>query len=250
MPPTQTGRRPLRGAFQGAPPLDPVKSFKKVKLLMENSILIKERGFINDLDESLKREIFSKGEKKRYAQGDMIFLEGEPGECFYHLISGSVKMVKTSSEGKETVIKIIKPGEIFAEVILFENDRYPVTALAVSETEALCIHKRVFIGMLDNPDVRERFIKVLISKQRYLSERIHYLSTLDVEERFFKYLIQNFGRRESYEISIPKKEIASTIGTIPETFSRLLLRLRKRNIIEWRGKTLKVEKNFLNSFVE
>jgi CRP-like cAMP-binding protein len=69
-----------------------------------------------------------------------------------------------------------------------------------------------------------------------------------VEERFFFFLQEQFGRRQEYRISLSKKDIARAIGTIPETLSRLLLRLKKEKKIRWEGETLRLAGGFWKRF--
>jgi CRP/FNR family transcriptional regulator len=166
------------------------------------------------------------------------------GTHFYILISGTMRIFKTSYDGNETTVKIINPGEIFGEVILFSNQGFPASAMAISSCEVFAIHKDSFSRMLDGPDARNRFIASLFGKLRYLSDRVHLLASYDVEERFFRFLLNNYGKKYEYDITIPKKDLASAIGTIPETFSRLILRLAKLGIISWEGQRLTVKKGF------
>jgi CRP/FNR family transcriptional regulator len=105
--------------------------------------------------------------------------------------------------------------------------------------------------MMNHPESRNAFIGTIFAKLRYLTEEIHYLSSHDVEDRFFRFLINNYGKKNKYEITIQKKDIASAIGTIPETFSRLILRLSKMGIIEWEKNTLIIKNDFWeNNFEE
>ena len=67
-----------------------------------------------------------------------------------------------------------------------------------------------------------------------------YLTSNDVESRFFGFLEEQFGRREEYEIQISKKDISTAIGATPETLSRLIQRLTSAGVIEWAGKRLRV----------
>ena len=80
------------------------------------------------------------------------------------------------------------------------------------------------------------------------ADRILYLTGHDVEERFFFFLQEQFGRRQEYRIPLSKKDIAAAIGTIPETLSRLLLRLRGEKKIRWEGDNLRLAEGFWERF--
>ncbi len=200
--------------------------------------------FFGDLDRRVQAEIFRHGRLEKYKANRIIFLEGQPGSTFFLLISGVVRLYKTSADARETTVKLVKPGEIFAETVLFEKDTYPVNAETASETELFVLEKGIFHSMLDDRNFRNEFIAALMRKQRYLTERILYLTAYDVETRFFKFLEERYGRLEKYMIKLSKKDIAASIGANPETLSRLIFRLKQRGILRWNGETLELEEGF------
>jgi len=153
-------------------------------------------------------------------------------------VEGTVGLHKTSESGELIVIKVVQPGELFGEVILFEQDRYPVSAVAMAASQLYEIARGRFSALLEREDFRNDFIAMLMRKQRYLAERIRYLTTFDVEERFFLFLREQFGARREITPNISKKDIAAVIGTTPETYSRLLARLAREGKIRLRGRTL------------
>ena len=178
----------------------------------------------------------------------VLFLEGDAGSAFFLLIEGTIKIFKTSPSGQETVLKLLEPGTFFGEVVLIEQGSYPVSAVAIQDSRVLRIPCGPFMKLLDEPEFRTGFIAMLMAKQRYLTERVLYLTSYDVEERFFRFLIDRYGLRTSYELDISKKDIASAIGTIPETLSRLIDRLKRREAISWTGSTLEVQAGYLEQF--
>lgn len=175
---------------------------------------------------------------KTAAKKEILFLEGDRGFSFYILAEGSIKLFKTTQDGEETVIKLIKPGEMFGEVILFEQDRYPVSAVALTGSKLLMIPKPQFICLLNRETFRTEFIGGLMRKMRYLANQLKYLTNFDVEERLFQFLHDQYGDTGELQIDISKKEIAAAIMTTPETLSRLLQRLKNEGKITWDGKML------------
>jgi len=178
--------------------------------------------------------------RQRLSAGEVLFLEGAQGTAFYLVEGGTIRLSKSGMEGQEVTVRLVQPGEIFAEVILFENTTYPVNAVAITASTVLAIPRAIVLTMLDDREFRNRFIANIMRKQRYLAERIRYLTTFDVEQRFFLFLIERYGRRNVYTIDLPKKDISAAIGTIPETFSRLIQRLKQQGLLEWEGSDLKV----------
>lgn len=181
--------------------------------------------------------------QKELKKKEVLFNEGDKGYAFYLLASGAVGLYKGAENGKEVVIKIVRPGEPFAEVILFERDLYPVTAIAIKPGLVFCIPKKQFYSLLDIENFRNDFLSMLMRKQRYLAERIRFLTMYDVEERFFIFLKEHFGQKDRIILNLSKKDVASAIGTTPETYSRLIARLIDDKKIKIEGKTI----FFLNS---
>jgi CRP-like cAMP-binding protein len=206
--------------------------------------LLKDSELFSGLSDAAAKRIAAMGSILKASQNKMLFLEGEKGSSFYVLSEGSVRLFKSAPDGREVTVKLIAPGEIFAEVILFEKDHYPVSATALADSTIFSINRASFISLLENTDFRAEFISVLMKKQRYLAGRILYLTAYDVEERFFRFLAEHYGKNNAYDIVISKKDLASAIGTIPETLSRLIQRLTGRKVIKWEGNRLELADGF------
>lgn len=84
------------------------------------------------------------------------------------------------------------------------------------------------------------FIGMLFKKLRYLNERLFILTLQDAPERFFNFIIDQYGKRAKYLIDIKKKDIAKNLGIKAETLSRLLVELQRQGKILWHKKQLKV----------
>ncbi len=210
--------------------------------------LIRTAKFFSGLSEAACKRLAELSSRRTVAKRDLLFMEGSEGKAVYLLTSGSIQLVKTNMDGKETVIKTVKPGELFAEVILFEKSCYPVTAIACTEAEIIELPRAGFLKLLDAPDFRNDFMAMLMHKQRYLAERIQQLTSMDAEARFVEFLREHYGEKEKITPDIPKKDIASAIDATPETFSRLLQKLEKRGGFTWKGKTITVKPSFWEQF--
>lgn len=181
--------------------------------------------------------------QQNFLKKEILFREGDTGKALYILITGNVQLHKTGPEGEEVVIRVIKPGDLFGEVILFQQDKYPVTAVTLSTSSVFMIPKDKFIRLLGDEYFARDFFSTLMKKMRYLTKKIEYLTTHDVEERLFLFLEEQYGTQEMIVPSISKKDVASAIGSTPETLSRLLLRLRNENKMIWEGNAISIPKS-------
>lgn len=207
----------------------------------ELTTLLKEAAYFGGMSDARCRELADACVRREISKREYLFMEGEQGSAFFLLGLGGVQLAKTSEAGQEVVIKTVEPGEIFAEVILFEQDRYPVSAVALARSIVWEIPRSRFLHLLDHADFREEFIGGLMGRMRYLADRILSLTAYDVEARFFRFLEEQYGRKDSYELALSKKALAGAIGTTPETLSRLALRLKSEGRIQWKGRTLRVD---------
>jgi len=182
----------------------------------------------------------------RIRRGERLFLEGEPLAAVFLLSQGSVQLTKATPDGREVVIKTVEPGEIFAEAALVKGGTYPVTANILRNSVLCEIPKKDFLDLLRHEEFRTDFEAGLITRVRYLTNRILYLTAYEVDERFFLFLRQHYGKRQTYRISLSKKDIANEIGTTPESLSRLIRRLTDQGALTWEDDTLSLRSGIWN----
>ncbi len=200
--------------------------------------ILAESAFFKDLAPESLKSLASICSQRELKKRDLLFREGQPGTAIYLLRRGAVQLHKTTADGNEVVIKIVRPSETFAEVVLFEQERYPVTATALAPSDLLVFPRADMLRLLDATGFRNDFIRMLMRKQRYLAERIVQLSGHDTEDRLLWFLDEQFGSEKTVTLAVSKKDVAAAIGTTPETLSRLLQSLKRRKVLTWKGKTL------------
>ncbi len=207
---------------------------------MDLEKLLSNTAFFKGLDGGHHRELAEICTVKTARKREYVFHEGERGGSMFLLVDGNIQLHKNTEDGREVVIRIIKPGEVFAEVVLFEKDRYPVSARAVTSAQLLVFPREGIHRLLAEERFRNDFIALLMAKQRYLAERIQELTTQDVEQRFFTFLRKQYGEHALIKTPLSKKDIAAAIGTTPESLSRLIQRLTDDKIIAWEGREIRI----------
>jgi CRP-like cAMP-binding protein len=212
--------------------------------MMNTFVLINQVRFFEGISRASKEALANLCQPREYRKKTVLFHEKEPGEGMFLLARGRVGLHKVTLDGREVVIKVVKPGEVFAEVILFEEKVYPVTAVALTDVLVLKLPRREMLSLLRQEGFRNDFIAMLLRKQRYLAEKIRQLTSQDVEERLRGFLLEQYGECERITAEINKKQLASAIGTTPETLSRLLLQLKRRKSLIWKGGVIVVAPAF------
>ncbi len=179
-----------------------------------------------------------------HGRGDMVFHEGDDGNGLYIMISGRVKIFKLSQEGKEQILHIFGPGEPFGEVAVFAGRHFPANAETIEESKVLFIPRNSFVELIERePSLALNMLAVLSLRLRLFARLIEDLSLKEVPGRLAAYLLFLSERDEESEelkLDIAKSQLASVLGTIPETLSRILARMSGQGIIEVEGRRIRL----------
>lgn len=173
---------------------------------------------------------------KNFNKGDSVFLEGEDSNGFYIIGEGLVKIYKLSSDGKEQILHILGPGEPFGEVPVFSGQRFPANAETITKSHVLFFPRPAFIDLITkHPSLALNMLAVLSVRLRQFTTQIENLSLKEVPARlagYLIYLVEEQGEEDSVTLNISKGQLASLLGTVPETLSRVFARMRAQNLIE------------------
>jgi len=174
-----------------------------------------------------------------FKRGESIFSEDDEGSGLYVVNSGRVKIFKLSVEGKEQILHIFGPGEPFGEVAVFTGKRFPAHAEALEETRVFFFPRRDFIGLIrKDPSLALNMLAILSLRLRRFSALIENLSLKEVPGRlaaYFLFLGEGKKTPEDVTLEISKNQLASLLGTIPETLSRILSRMTREGFIVSKG---------------
>jgi CRP/FNR family transcriptional regulator, dissimilatory nitrate respiration regulator len=182
-----------------------------------------------------------------YERGETIFLEGDPGDGFYIVAAGKVKIFKVSLEGKEQILHIYGPGNPFGEVPVFSGDNFPANAITLVKSHLLFFSRRAFFDLITaNPSLSMNMLAVLSMRLREFTVQIENLSLKEVPGRLASYLLylaeeQALAVGAPINLPISKGQLASLLGTIPETLSRILAKLSAQGMITVNGSKIEIK---------
>ena len=179
-----------------------------------------------------------------YKKGQMIFSEGDEGTGFYAIISGRVKIFKLSLEGKEQILHMMGPGDIFGEVPVFTGQGYPAYAEAHAQSILLYFPRNAFIELVrQDPSLSLNMLAVLSWRLRKFAALIEDLSLKAVPGRLAAYLLylsKSSPGKDELTLDISKGQLASILGTIPETLSRILGKMGRQGLIKSAGSRMRI----------
>jgi CRP/FNR family transcriptional regulator, dissimilatory nitrate respiration regulator len=211
---------------------------------MEKRELISASVLFGGLPEEHLEAVVKIGVMKKFGKGETIFLEGDPGNGFYMVAEGKVKIFKISFAGKEHILHIFGPGEPFGEVPVFHGKPFPANAEALVKSSLIFFPREQFVALVqDHPTIALNMLAVLSLRLRRFVDQIENLSLKEVPARlagYLLYLLEEQGSEESVELEISKGQLASLLGTIPETLSRIFARMSEEGLIDVDGKKIRI----------
>ncbi len=191
---------------------------------------------LNNPDLEALAEIIVSQELKRSQQ---IFTEGEEARGLYIVRKGRIKVYKLSFDGKEQILHILGPGEPFAEVAVFAGTTYPANAMAMEKSRITFVPRQEFMELIKRqPSLALAMLGTLSLRLRQFSKMIEALSLKEVPGRLAVHLLLLSEQADGADIvtlAIAKTQLASLLGTIPETLSRILKKMATNGYIESKG---------------
>jgi len=179
-----------------------------------------------------------------FGRGEIIFSDGDEGKGFYVVAEGRVKIFKLSFEGKEQILHLFGPGEPFGEVAVFAGAHFPAYAEPLEKSRVLFFPRQALLGLIArNPTLALNMLGVLSMRLRRFANLIEDLSLKEVPGRlaaYFLYLSEKNGGASEFELDITKGQLASLLGTIPETLSRILGKMIKQELIAAEGPRIRI----------
>lgn len=188
----------------------------------------------------------SRASVREYDHNQLVFSEGEPCTGLYVVADGTIRIFKTSPNGREQILGIEGPGSSVAELPVFDGGSYPASVSSLSKSKLIFISRKDFQALvIEHPEVALKVLKVVGGRLRRLVGIIEELSFTTVRHRLAAHLLRlakTEGAKSpdgiSFTLSGSQQELASHIGTVRELVSRNISRLQAEGILRMEGKTL------------
>jgi CRP/FNR family transcriptional regulator len=173
-------------------------------------------------------------------KGQILFQEGQAGDRLYLVKSGKIKLSHASGDGRESVLMVLGPGDMFGELSLFDPGPRTSTAIAVTDSEVLGLGNTDLKPWLEGrPEVAQALLQALAHRLRRNSEIMSDLVFADVPGRVAKALLElgeKFGVKSSTGISVhhdlTQEELAQLVGASRETVNKALADFASRGWIK------------------
>ncbi|BBZ35738.1 Crp/Fnr family transcriptional regulator [Mycolicibacterium confluentis] len=184
-----------------------------------------------------------------YPRGHTVFREGEPGESLFIITSGKVKIGRRTPDGRESLITLMGPADMFGELALFDPGPRTSTVTTLTEVEVVIMdHDALRSWIRDRPQIAEQLLRVLARRLRRTNDSLSDLIFTDVPGRVAKQLLdlaKRFGVREGESLRVDheltQEELAQLVGSSRETVNKALSDFVQRGWIRRQGKTVFID---------
>ncbi|AEG45399.1 Crp/Fnr family transcriptional regulator [Isoptericola variabilis] len=212
---------------------------------MDDTVVLSAPLFA-DMDSEETKALFESMTPVELTRGDVLFREGEPGDRLYVIAQGKIKLGRRSSDGRENLLSILGPGEMFGELSLF--DPGPRTATASSVSDALVYelrHQALVQWIASHPNVATTLLGALARRLRRTNETLADLVFSDVPGRVAKALLDlsaRFGEPNDDGIRVAhdltQEELAQLVGASRETVNKALADFATRGWVRREGRAV------------
>lgn len=201
--------------------------------------LLRRLPFFRRVSSELRARVAAVARLKQYEKGELIFAEGDPAHAFIVIVTGRIKVFKSTPSGKEIILEIFGDGDPLGAVAVYEGAPFMASALALEPSQLLSIDHREFLRLLEEyPAFVRGLLSGLTIRLAELTRRLAELTGARVEARFarlFLKLCEQIGREERNGVFVPmplsRQELADLTGTTIETAIRIMSRWQKEDVL-------------------
>ncbi|MBU6430266.1 MAG: Crp/Fnr family transcriptional regulator, partial [Cyanobacteria bacterium REEB65] len=186
---------------------------------------LRQTALFVDLDDNELGAVGDLCRQRTVPKGSIVFYEEDPGTSCYMLCEGRIKIVVNSQDGREHILGILKPGDLFGEMSLLDGQPRSATAIAVEEAKVLVLQRDEFTNLVKaNPSIALKLLVVLTRRLRQTDRHVESLAFLSAPGRVARLLLdlgkelgQSTPAGVSFETSMTRQEMANLTGTSRET---------------------------------
>jgi CRP/FNR family transcriptional regulator, cyclic AMP receptor protein len=202
--------------------------------------LLGECFLFRELDTEECNVLFARVRLRRYAAGETIFLMGSAGDSIMAVLSGSVRISVPSPGGKEIVLAMLQPGEVFGEIALLDGKERTADASAMATCHLAILERRYVVAFFNrNPEIWPKLVEVLCSRLRNADQHIAELALLQVPTRLAKALLRlasvergTTTGHQLLQVHLSQRELGNICGAGRESINKCLSLWQRRGIVQ------------------
>lgn len=182
--------------------------------------------------------------RRSYAKGAIVFLEGDPGDGLYLVLSGRIKVTVESPDGDAMLLATLGANDTFGELALIDGQPRSATAEALDPAELLWIGRDAFrAACSSHPELLESLLLILGRLVRRITGQAADLALLDLEGRVARLLVRLLdatGGSTELDLGLTQSELASMVGGSRQGVNQILHGLARSGHLELQGRRLRI----------
>ncbi len=215
---------------------------------MESPKFLSSVPIFSELPDEALEKIEKTGSRKSFQKNDVILMEEESGTALFVIVTGKVKVARSSNDGREVILTILTDSDFFGEMAILDGLTRSASVVAIEETELFMLQRNDFMNLLhEHPEISIVLLQELTRRLRAADMKIKALSLKDAEGKVASVLLQladEVGKIKQGKVEIDKlplqQDLANMAGTSRETISRTLHSFAKKGLIELEGSKLRI----------
>lgn len=192
--------------------------------------------YFSALSGDLLGKVLNVATARTYPAGEVLFFEGDTPASLHIVESGTVRIYKMSVEGREQVLRLMHPGDTFADVPAFDGGPYPANADTIEAATVLSIPGEPLLALMrENPEIALGALTIMAGRLRHMTGLVEDLSLRRVMSRVANLLLTNQDG-----VTLSQTQMASMVGTAREMVNRSLNALANQGVIELHGQVVTI----------
>ncbi len=206
--------------------------------LQEARRLLADCSLFRGLTPDERSALVGRAHVRNFTAGDTIFLIDSPGDSMMAILEGSVRISVPSPEGKEVLLAILYPGEVFGEIALLDGKGRTAEARAMTPCSVAVLDRREVMAFFTrHPDAWPKLVEVLCERLRRTDQHLAEMALLEVPLRLAKALLRllnaegNGGGAPATKVALTQRELGNMVGASRESVNKCLSEWQRRGIV-------------------
>ncbi|EEE36316.1 transcriptional regulator, Crp/Fnr family [Rhodobacteraceae bacterium KLH11] len=192
-------------------------------------------GFLSQASEKLRTMLAALATEVTLDRGEVLFEQGDEGDALYAILSGTLEVSFLAMSGRKLSLSLMRPGEVFGEIALFDNGPRTATVTAAEPTRILRVRRRdVMAQIRQHPDLAVDLIRLAGLRMRWMGAQLNEQVFLPMPIRLARKLLLLAGQQDSptARITLSQSELAEFVGATREAVSKTISTWKRDNVVE------------------
>ncbi|UAB90782.1 Crp/Fnr family transcriptional regulator [Ruegeria sp. SCSIO 43209] len=192
-------------------------------------------GFLSEASEELRTMLAAQATEVTLDRGDVLFEQDDEGDALYAILSGALEVSFLASSGRKLSLSMMRPGEVFGEIALFDSGPRTATVTAAEPSKVLRVRQKDMMAQIrEHPDLAVDLIRLAGLRMRYMGAQLNEQVFLPMPIRLARKLLHLAGQQDSptARITLSQSELAEFVGATREAVSKTISTWKRDNVVE------------------